>query len=66
MLNPLIIPGNLEDFVELVIPERQKRVLYRAQPQSGTFRSRLREDHSSHLPASAYGASFRFDKAPYG
>jgi hypothetical protein len=66
MLNPLISPGSLEDFVELVIPELQKRGLYRTQPQSGTFRSRLRADHSSHLPASAYGASFRFDKALYG
>jgi len=61
MLNPLISPGSLEDFVELVIPELQKRGLYRTQPQSGTFRSRLRGDGSSHLPASAYGASFRFD-----
>jgi len=26
----------------------------------------LRADHSSHLPASAYGASFRFDKALHG
>jgi alkanesulfonate monooxygenase SsuD/methylene tetrahydromethanopterin reductase-like flavin-dependent oxidoreductase (luciferase family) len=63
MLNPLISPGSLEDFVELVIPELQKRGLYRTQPQSGTFRSRLRGDGSSHLPASAYGASFRFDSA---
>lgn len=63
MLNPLISPGSLEDFVELVIPELQKRGLYRNQPQSGTFRSRLRANHSNHLPASVYGASFRFDKA---
>jgi len=63
MINPLISPASLEDFVELVIPELQKRGLYRTQPHSGTFRSRLRADGSSLLPASAYGASFRFDKA---
>ena len=62
MINPLISPGSLEDFVELVIPELQKRGLYRTQPQSGTFRSRLRADGSSHLPTSAYGASFRFEQ----
>lgn len=61
MLNPLISPGSLEDFVELVIPELQKRGLYRTQPQSGTFRSRLQADGSSRLPSSAYGASFRFN-----
>ena len=62
MLNPLISPGSLEDFVELVIPEFQKRGLYRTEPQRGTLRSRLRADGASHLPASAYGASFRFDR----
>ena len=61
MINPLISPGNLVDFVELVIPELQKRGPYRTPPQSGTFRSQLRADSSSHLPTSAYGASFRFD-----
>ena len=62
MINTLISPGSLEDFVELIIPELQKRGLYRTQPHSGTFRSRLREDDSNHLPDSAYGASFRFDR----
>ncbi|QJQ11184.1 LLM class flavin-dependent oxidoreductase [Pseudomonas putida] len=59
MLNPLTSPGTLEDFVELIVPELQKRGLYRTQAQSGTFRSRLRDDRSSRLPSSAYGASFR-------
>jgi len=59
MLNPLTSPGTLEDFVELVVPELQKRGLYRTSPQSGSLRSRLRADGSSRLPATAYGASFR-------
>ncbi|WP_085625180.1 MULTISPECIES: LLM class flavin-dependent oxidoreductase [unclassified Pseudomonas] len=59
MLNPLTSPGTLEDFVELIVPELQKRGLYRSEPQTGTFRSRLRADGANRLPASAYGASFR-------
>ncbi|MQG94299.1 LLM class flavin-dependent oxidoreductase [Pseudomonas sp. MN1F] len=59
MLNPLTSPGTLEDFVEWVVPELQKRGLYRTQPQSGTLRSRLRADGASRLPSSAYGATFR-------
>jgi hypothetical protein len=60
MLNPLISPGSLEDFVEWVVPELQKRGLYRTGPQRGTLRSRLRGDGRDRLPDSAYGASFRF------
>ncbi|PZW71622.1 FMN-dependent oxidoreductase (nitrilotriacetate monooxygenase family) [Pseudomonas sp. URMO17WK12:I1] len=62
MLNPLISPGTLNDFAELVVPELQRRGLYRTQAQSGTLRSRLRSDGADHLPASAYGARFRFNK----
>lgn len=60
MLNQLISPGALNDFVELVVPVLKKRGLYRTQPQTGTLRSRLSADGSDRLPASAYGASFRF------
>jgi Coenzyme F420-dependent N5,N10-methylene tetrahydromethanopterin reductase and related flavin-dependent oxidoreductases len=60
MLNPLISPGSLNDFVELVIPALQKRGLYRTNAQSGTLRSRLSADGSDRLPSSAHGASFRF------
>jgi FMN-dependent oxidoreductase (nitrilotriacetate monooxygenase family) len=61
MLNPLISPGSLNDFVELVIPALQKRGLYRTTPQTGTLRSRLSAEGSDRLPASAHGASFRFE-----
>ncbi|WP_044875254.1 LLM class flavin-dependent oxidoreductase [Pseudomonas sp. LFM046] len=62
MLNPLVSPGTLEDFAELVVPELIKRGLYRTEAPRGSFRSRLREDSSDRLPDSAYGASFRFDR----
>jgi alkanesulfonate monooxygenase SsuD/methylene tetrahydromethanopterin reductase-like flavin-dependent oxidoreductase (luciferase family) len=60
MLNPLISPGSLNDFVEHVIPALQKRGLYRTTAQTGTLRSRLSVDGSDRLPPSAHGASFRF------
>jgi FMN-dependent oxidoreductase (nitrilotriacetate monooxygenase family) len=60
MLNPLISPGTLTDFAELIVPELQKRGLYRTAAQSGTLRSRLRRDGADHLPGNAYGARFRF------
>lgn len=59
MLNPLISPGTLTDFAELIVPELQKRGLSRTEAQRGTLRSRLRSDSSDHLPDSAYGARFR-------
>ncbi|WP_256590994.1 MULTISPECIES: hypothetical protein [unclassified Pseudomonas] len=60
MLNQLISPGSLDDFVEWVIPALQKRGLYRTQPQTGTLRSRLNPEGGDRLPDSAYGASFRY------
>lgn len=60
MLNQLISPGALNDFVELVIPALQKRGLYRTEAQTGTLRSRLSDSRNDRLPESAYGASFRF------
>lgn len=60
MLNPLISPGSLNGFAELIVPELQKRGLFRTEPHSGTFRSRLRGDKTDRLPDNAYGASFRF------
>jgi hypothetical protein len=57
MLNPLVSPGTLDDFAELIVPELKKRGLYRTAAPTGTFRSRL--SGRDRLPDSAYGASFR-------
>jgi hypothetical protein len=59
MLNPLISPGTLDDIVELVVSELQKRGLYRTTAHSGTFRSRLGSAANDRLPDTAYGSSFR-------
>jgi|GEM_PF-35874 len=40
-LMPHYLPGNLEDFVELVVPELQRRGLLRTQYAPGTLRDRL-------------------------
>jgi FMN-dependent oxidoreductase (nitrilotriacetate monooxygenase family) len=64
MLNPLLSPGTLEDFAELVVPELASRGLYDTAPKEGTLRSRLRADGNSRLPDSAYGARFRQSSVP--
>lgn len=60
MLNQLISPGSLNDFVEKVVPALQKRGLFRTTPQTGTLRARLNAARNDRLPDSAYGASFRW------
>lgn len=59
MINPLVSPGSLNDFAELVVPHLVERGLYSSEPKSGTLRSRLRRDNSDLLPSTSYGASFR-------
>ena len=59
MINPLVSPGSLNDFAELVVPELVERGLYSAEPKQGTLRSRLRADGSDLLADSSYGAGFR-------
>ncbi len=59
MINPLIRPGSLNDFAELVVPELAKRGLYDTDPQSGTLRSRLRADGADLLDPSHPGGRLR-------
>lgn len=40
-LMPPTLPGSLEDFVELVVPEMQKREIFRKQYEGRTFREHL-------------------------
>lgn len=60
MLNPLVSPGTLDDFAELVVPALVDRGLYDTAPKGGTLRSRLRADGADRLPATAYAAQYRF------
>jgi FMN-dependent oxidoreductase (nitrilotriacetate monooxygenase family) len=57
-LNHLVTPGDLEDFVNLVVPILQERGLYKTEYKQGTLREKL-FDHGSSLltedhPASQY------------
>jgi FMN-dependent oxidoreductase (nitrilotriacetate monooxygenase family) len=38
---PFISPGGLEDFINLVVPELQKRGIYKKEYEGGTFREKL-------------------------
>jgi alkanesulfonate monooxygenase SsuD/methylene tetrahydromethanopterin reductase-like flavin-dependent oxidoreductase (luciferase family) len=59
MINPLVSPGSLNDFAEMVVPELAKRGLYDTEPKKGTLRSRLRADGADLMAGAAYGAGFR-------
>jgi hypothetical protein len=41
LIQPPILPGGLEDFVTLVVPELQKRGLFRTEYEGRTLRDRL-------------------------
>jgi N-acetyl-S-(2-succino)cysteine monooxygenase len=41
LVQPPILPGGLDDFVTLVIPELQKRGLFRTEYEGRTLRDRL-------------------------
>ncbi|MFJ8235586.1 LLM class flavin-dependent oxidoreductase [Ureibacillus sp. NPDC094379] len=58
-LEPFILPASYTDFVELVVPELQKRGLFRTEYKEGTFRERLFGKGNTHLPSNHTGASFR-------
>jgi len=54
-----VSPGSFRDFIELVVPELQRRGLYRTEYAGTTFRERLLGPGQSRLPASHPGARFR-------
>ncbi len=57
-LRQFLTPGTAEDFIELVVPELQKRGLYRTKYEDGTLRERLFGQGNARLfpehPASRY------------
>ena len=54
-----VSPDSFRDFVELVVPELQRRGLYRTEYEGTTFRERLLGPGQSRLPAGHPGARFR-------
>lgn len=58
-LEPYVLPGSYVDFVDLVIPELQKRGLFKTDYEAGTLRERLFGTGEARLPEHHPGASFR-------
>lgn len=55
----LVTPQSLEDFVELIVPELQRRGLYKQEYEQGTFREKLFGREKATLPSDHPGAIFR-------
>jgi FMN-dependent oxidoreductase (nitrilotriacetate monooxygenase family) len=58
-LRQFVTPGTLEDFVEYVVPELQKRGLYRTEYAHSTLRETFFGAGHRKLPASHHGARYR-------
>lgn len=58
-LTRIVTPESYEDFIDLVIPELQRRGSYKTAYEHGTLRQKLFEDGNARLPERHAGASFR-------
>ena len=57
-LTRIVTPESYEDFIELVIPELQRRGSYKTAYDSGTLREKLFQ-REAHLPEQHTGSAFR-------
>ncbi|UFT98928.1 LLM class flavin-dependent oxidoreductase [Radiobacillus kanasensis] len=55
----LVTPGSLEDFVELVVPELQRRGIYKTEYSQGTFREKIFREGDGTLAAEHPGRAYR-------
>ena len=60
----IVSPGDFADFVDLVVPELQRRGVYKASYEEGTLREKLYGRGQCHLPASHPGAKYRYAAPP--
>lgn len=58
-LTRTVTPESYEDFIDLVIPELQRRGRYKTAYAQGTLRQKLFQASHPHLPADHPGASYR-------
>ena len=58
-LRQFLTPGTAEDFIELVVPELQRRGLYRTRYEESTLRERLFGPGQTRLPDRHHGARYR-------
>ncbi|QDP41641.1 LLM class flavin-dependent oxidoreductase [Radiobacillus deserti] len=55
----LVTPGSLEDFVELVVPELQRRGIYKTEYTKGTFREKIFQEEDGRLALDHPGSAYR-------
>jgi alkanesulfonate monooxygenase SsuD/methylene tetrahydromethanopterin reductase-like flavin-dependent oxidoreductase (luciferase family) len=58
-LTRIVTPESYEDFIDLVIPELQRRGSYKTAYEDGTLREKLFKEGSARLPERHAGASYR-------
>lgn len=58
-LTRIVTPESYEDFINLVIPELQRRGSYKTAYEHGTLREKLFEDGDARLPERHAGAAYR-------
>ena len=56
----IVSPGDFAAFVDLVVPELQRRGVYKTRYQEGTLREKLYRNGEAHLPKAHPGAAYRF------
>lgn len=61
-LSHFVTPGNIEEFIQLVVPELQKRGIYKKDYEEGTLREKLFGSGKNLLPNNHIGAKFRKEK----
>ena len=54
-----VTPADFTDFVDLVVPELQRRGIYKTAYQPGTLREKLYGQGCAHLPDTHPGAAYR-------
>ncbi|MBM7097800.1 LLM class flavin-dependent oxidoreductase [Bacillus sp. H-16] len=61
-LNHLVSPGDLQAFVDLVVPELQARGLYKTEYKNGTLREKIFEHTDADLPEDHPGYAYKVTK----
>lgn len=61
----IVGPGDLAAFVDLVVPELQRRGVYKTRYEEGTFREKLYGRGQAHLPGNHPAASYRIGGANF-
>ena len=58
----IVSPGDFASFVDLAVPELQRRGVYKTSYDEGTLREKLYGKGQCHLPVSHPGANYRFGR----